>query len=209
MGAAVGNIIATIMATQTARKSAALMPIVRPIAWEAPIIADCQMRTPQATAASVIRTPRMMLRSRRSGRALVVAIGALLVAPPSRRLSGMPCLARSAALAALCVGPVDRRVMAVLARVIPAHTVVGPGAVGVADCHCHAGGKGMGVHRPQLVFRIKAGEGIDGQVHHAGNLDGTMLALFLKGDRRWLHAQHGGNQGREGRHWTTSRAGED
>src|SRR5205807_10413667 len=93
----------------------------------------------------------------------------------------------------LCVGPVDRGVVAILARVIPAHAVVRPGAVLLANRHCQPGGKGMGIECPYLVVGVQAWEGMDSQVHNVGNLDGAAFAGYVKGDRDGFRTEHGGD----------------
>jgi hypothetical protein len=74
IGAAAGNIIATIIATHVARKSGAAMPIVTssPISPLPCMCIDesfpaCQTTTPHPMAASTSNPPRMMRRGRASG----------------------------------------------------------------------------------------------------------------------------------------------
>src|ERR1700681_63247 len=61
IGAAVGNIIATIMTTQTARKSGAARPMVGPMP-DMSSAAACQRRSAQEAAATERRRARMILR---------------------------------------------------------------------------------------------------------------------------------------------------
>ncbi len=58
IGAAEGNIMATIITAQSAINSAALIPIVKLIPWLF-IAGACQMSTPQAIAASISSVPRI------------------------------------------------------------------------------------------------------------------------------------------------------
>src|SRR3990172_6035766 len=73
MGAAVGNIIATIIATQMAMKRGAPRPMVSPI-MSSSAAADCQARSAQAPAARTSSEARIKFLSRVSGYAAVVAI---------------------------------------------------------------------------------------------------------------------------------------
>lgn len=66
IGAARGNIMATIMATQMARKSGAAIPIVSPRA-PLPMRAHSQPTSAQPAAARTSSTARMALRSRGRG----------------------------------------------------------------------------------------------------------------------------------------------
>src|SRR3954447_21367402 len=113
MGAAAGNIMATIIVTQIARNSGARKPIVgEAIAMSIPGSEPCQAsRSAQAAAARVRSRPSMAL----------------------HWVASVPVWARSilasrSAPTAL-VRPGDRGVVAVLAGVVPAHAVVGEGAV--------------------------------------------------------------------------------
>jgi hypothetical protein len=65
IGAAVGNMIATIMAIQRAIQSGAPMPMVR--LMSSSITAACQMRSAQAAAARTSSEPRIRFRSRGRG----------------------------------------------------------------------------------------------------------------------------------------------
>src|SRR5438874_634838 len=82
MGAAVGNIIAAIIAIHMARKMATPMPMVRidavPPPLPEPMLEDCQMRIAQAAAASTSSTPSRRLRSRLSVSVPVAATAAIL-----------------------------------------------------------------------------------------------------------------------------------
>src|SRR5205823_6902413 len=94
----------------------------------------------------------------------------------------------------LGVGPVDRCVVAVLARVIPVHAVVRPGAVLLTNRHCQLGGKGMGIECPYLVVGVQAWERMDSQVHDVGNLNGAAFALYVKGDRDGFGTEYCGDK---------------
>src|SRR5947209_7966141 len=105
--------------------------------------ADCQMSTAHEAAASMRSKPKISLRSRRNGEALVVVMEGLLLCqrePGDIALDtcegDIICIERAQMLR---VGPVDRRVVSVLARVIPAHAVVRPGTLFVTNCHGDAG----------------------------------------------------------------------
>jgi hypothetical protein len=68
MGAAVGNIIATIIATQMARKRGAPMSIVSMFSMcSTSAMEDCQTRTAHAAAARARSEPRIKARARDSG----------------------------------------------------------------------------------------------------------------------------------------------
>jgi len=67
IGAAVGNMMATIIATQMARNNGAPIPIVGIIAVAASTVSACHTSSAQAAAASMSNRPRMRLRSRGSG----------------------------------------------------------------------------------------------------------------------------------------------
>jgi hypothetical protein len=67
IGAAVGNMMATIIATQMARNNGAPIPIVGIIAVAASTVSACHTSSAQAAAASMSNPPRMRLRSRGSG----------------------------------------------------------------------------------------------------------------------------------------------
>src|SRR5450755_296346 len=94
----------------------------------------------------------------------------------------------------LRVGPVDRRVVSILTRVIPAHAVVLPSALFVTNCQSDAGGKGMCIFRPDLFVRIHAWNSMNRHLHEAGNLDRTVLALFMEGDRHRFHPKYRGDE---------------
>src|SRR5258706_4657311 len=88
-------------------------------------------------------------------------------------------------------GPVDRCVVPMLARVIPAHAVIRPGHVLVANRQCHLGRKGMGIERPYLVVGVQAGKGSDSDMHDVRYLGGAAFACDVKDDWYDFRAEHG------------------
>src|SRR6266704_3363265 len=162
--------------------------------------ADCQISTAHEAAARMRSTPKISLRSRGNGEALAVVMYGL---PPFQIEPGDIALDTCVegdiifveSAQTLRVGPVDWCVVSILAGIIPAHTVVRPGALFVTNCHGDAGGKGMCIFRPDLFVRIHAWNSVDRHLHEAGNLDRTVLALFVEGDRHRFHPKYCGDQG--------------
>src|SRR2546421_6021479 len=66
MGAAVGNMMATIIATQMLSHNAALIPMVGLMVAAMPVWAACQIRSAQAPAARASSSARIRLRWRRN-----------------------------------------------------------------------------------------------------------------------------------------------
>ena len=125
MGAAVGNIMATIMTIQIARNSGARRPMVgesiaisistdRALPGEHRPCRRCE-RQQQAQDDVALKCDR-------------IGLGAVYASVSSRHRIAARAEAREAAGAAPLVRPADRRVMAVLAGIVPAHAVVGEGA---------------------------------------------------------------------------------
>src|SRR5260370_17702836 len=98
-------------------------------------------------------------------------------------------------------GPVDRCVVPMLARVIPAHAVIRPGHVLVANRQCHPGRKGMGIERPYLVVGVQAGKGLDSDMHDVRYLDGAALASDVKDDLYDFRSAHAQYQRAPATHW--------
>src|SRR6266849_2088607 len=178
------------------------------------MVVDCQMSTAHEAAARMRSKPKISLRSRGNGEALAVVMeGLLLCQREPGDIALEPCVEGDIicveSAQTLRVGPVDRRVVSILASIIPAHAVVRPGALFVSNCHGDAGGKGMCIFRPDLFVRIHAWNRVDRHLHEAGNLDRTVLALFLEGDRHQFHPKDRGDERRKSSYRTTHRPCED
>src|SRR5713226_4731371 len=175
---------------------------------------DCQMSSAHEAAARMRSKPKISLRSRGNGEALAVVMEGLLlcqIEPGDIALD--PCVEGDIicveSVQTLRVGPVDWCVVSILASIIPAHAVVHPCALFVTNCHGDAGGKGMRIFRPNLFVRIHAWNRVDRHLHEAGNLDRTVLALFVKSDRYGFHPEYRGDQRCKSSYRATNRPGED
>src|SRR5216683_1984772 len=178
------------------------------------MVVDCQMSTAHEAAARMRSKPKISLRSRGNGEALAVVMEGLLlcqIEPGDIALD--PCVEGDIicveSVQTLRVGPVDRCVVSILASIIPAHTVVRPGALFVTNRHGDAGGKGMRIFRPDLFVRIHAWNRVDRHLHEAGNLNRAMLALFVKSDRYGFHTEHCGDERCKSSYRATNRPRED
>src|SRR6266704_5545811 len=106
--------------------------------------ADCQISTAHEAAARMRSTPKISLRSRGNGEALAVVMYGL---PPFQIEPGDIALDTCVegdiifveSPQTLRVGPVDRCVVAILARITSVHAVVRPAAVLIANRHCQLG----------------------------------------------------------------------
>src|SRR5260370_22392557 len=160
---------------------------------------DGQMSSADDGAARMRSKPKISLRSRGNGEELAVVMeGLLLCQREPGDIALDPCVEGDIIFVesaqTLRVGPVDRRVVTILASIIPAHAVVRPGALFVTNCHGDAGGKGMCIFRPDLFVRLHAWNRVDRHLHEAGNLDRTVLALFVKSDRYGFHPAYRGDK---------------
>src|SRR5258708_19423972 len=90
------------------------------------------------------------------------------------------------------------------AGVTPAHAVIRPGHVLVANRQCHPGRKGMGIERPYLVVGVQAGKGLDSDMHDVRYLDGAALACDVKDDWYDFRAEHGRYQRCPRTQWAAS-----
>src|ERR1700761_8863111 len=78
---------------------------------------------------------------------------------------------------ALLVGPAYRRVMAVLAGIVPAHSVIGKSAARPADCERQPVGRDrMAGRRPDFLVLPEARQRLDRHIHDAPNLGRACLA---------------------------------
>src|SRR2546421_12666378 len=164
--------------------------------------ADCQISTAHEAAARMRSKPKISLRSRRNGEALaVVMYGPLLCQIEPGDIALDTCIEGDIIFVesaqTLRVGPVDGCVVSILASIIPAHAVVRPCALFVTNCHGNAGGKGMRIFRPDLFVRIHAWNRVNRHLHEAGNLDRTVLALFMEGDWHRFHSKYRGDERRK------------
>src|ERR1700674_5723711 len=86
--------------------------------------------------------------------------------------------------------PADRRVVAVLAGIVPAHAVVGKSvALGAHGEHQFVGRNGMTGRTPSLAAGMRARQRLDRQMHDAGNLHPPRFAVDAVSDRDLLQAE--------------------
>ena len=108
------------------------------------------------------------------------------------------------------VRPADRRVMAVLPRIVPAHAIIGKGAARIADRESEP----VRSHRmtevcPDLAARVHRRERRHRHLHNTGDLDRSALAINGVADRHLLHAELVRDQRHESRHRAALGSGED
>src|SRR5476651_2050181 len=107
------------------------------------------------------------MRSGRSGPASV----RLLTAPDYQ-----PGKDQESGATALLVRPTNRRVMAVLARIVPAHAVVGKGAALDAHSKCELIRDRMTNRRPDLAAAMHGRQRLHRHMHDAGDFRRAALA---------------------------------
>src|SRR5262245_47924282 len=146
------------------------------------------------------------MRSRRStvSRAALAMVASL--GSPRRRIIRSRII--SAATLSM-IGPADRRVMPVLAGIIPSHPVIAERAPRRAYGKRQlVGADRVAGIRPHLPARMHGWQRIDRHVQDVRDFSRSLLAINPIGNRHLLHPQVLGNQWRESRHRPAGSAGE-
>src|SRR4029079_1023658 len=98
----------------------------------------------------------------------------------------------------------DWRVMAVLARIVPAHAVVGKGTAFDANSERElVRGYWMAGRHPNLTAWMHGRQRLNRHVHDAGNFCRAAFSRDGVFDRHFLHAEMIADERREGRHGAT------
>src|SRR3984885_14253522 len=108
------------------------------------------------------------------------------------------------------IRPVDRCVVAVLARIVPAHAVIGKPIALAAQAECELVGRNRMTSRsPSLTTGVRTGERLDRQMHNVGNFDQSGLAIDAIFDWHLLHAEMFSDHWRKGGHRAPLAAAKD
>src|SRR5690349_16646490 len=108
------------------------------------------------------------------------------------------------------IGPADRSVMSVLARIVPAHAVIAERVPVRSNSERQfVGADRMTKIRPNLSARMGGRQRIHRHVQDVRNFCRSLLAVDPIRDRHLLHAEVLGYQRRESRHRPAGGAGED
>src|SRR5262249_8718740 len=108
------------------------------------------------------------------------------------------------------IGPADRRVMPVLAGIIPSHPVIAERAPWCAYSERQlVGADRVAGTRPHLSARMHGWQRIDRHMQDVWNSSRSLLAIDPIGNWHLLPPQVLGNQWRESRHRPAGSAGED